>query len=83
MFEKEINDHTKVGYAETIGNPNANLIDIDAVAAVAYKHGFLVIIDNTFATPYLYRTGHLNMGLTWLSTQRPSSSAATGRLWAG
>lgn len=54
-FEKEINDHTKVGYAETIGNSNANLIDIDAVAAVAHKHGVLVIIDNTFATPYLYR----------------------------
>lgn len=54
-FEKEINDHTKVVYAETIGNPNANLIDIDAVAAVAHKHGVLVIIDNTFATPYLYR----------------------------
>ena len=42
-FEKEINDHTKVVYAETIGNPNANLIDIDAVAAVAHKHGVLVM----------------------------------------
>lgn len=54
-FEKEINEHTKVVYAETIGNPNANLIDIDAVAEIAHKHGVLVIIDNTFATPYLYR----------------------------
>lgn len=54
-FEKEINEHTKALYAETIGNPNANLIDIDAVAEIAHKHGIILIIDNTFATPYLYR----------------------------
>lgn len=54
-FEAQINDHTKVLFAETIGNPNANLIDIDAIAAIAHKHGILLVIDNTFATPYLYR----------------------------
>ena len=54
-FEKAINDHTKVVYLETIGNPNANLIDIPAVAEIAHKHGILLIVDNTFGTPYLIR----------------------------
>lgn len=54
-FEKEINEHTKVLYLETIGNPNANLIDIPAVAEIAHKHGILLIVDNTFGTPYLIR----------------------------
>lgn len=54
-FEKEINDHTKVVYAETIGNPNANLIDIDAVAAVAHKHGVWSLSTTPLLSPYLYR----------------------------
>lgn len=54
-FEKEINDHTKALYLESIGNPDINLADIPAIAEIAHKHGILLIVDNTFATPYLYR----------------------------
>lgn len=54
-FEKEINDHTKALYLESIGNPDINLADVPAIAKIAHKHGILLIVDNTFATPYLYR----------------------------
>ncbi|KRL82054.1 O-acetylhomoserine aminocarboxypropyltransferase/cysteine synthase family protein [Ligilactobacillus equi] len=54
-FATHINEHTKALYVETIGNPNADLIDIDAIAEIAHQHGILLIVDNTFATPYLYR----------------------------
>jgi O-acetylhomoserine (thiol)-lyase len=54
-FEKAINGKTKALFIETIGNPNTNIIDIEAVAAVAHKHGIPLIIDNTFGTPYLIR----------------------------
>jgi O-acetylhomoserine (thiol)-lyase len=52
-FEAEINEHTKALYIESIGNPGINLIDFEAVAAIAHKHGLLLIVDNTFGTPYL------------------------------
>ncbi|QEA53439.1 O-acetylhomoserine aminocarboxypropyltransferase/cysteine synthase family protein [Loigolactobacillus coryniformis] len=52
-FEAAINEHTKALYVETIGNPSINLIDLEAVAAVAHKHGLILIADNTFGTPYL------------------------------
>ncbi|MDW7670163.1 MAG: O-acetylhomoserine aminocarboxypropyltransferase/cysteine synthase family protein [Bacillota bacterium] len=54
-FEAAINEKTKAIFVETIGNPNINLIDLEAVSAIAHRHGIPVIIDNTFATPYLYR----------------------------
>jgi O-acetylhomoserine (thiol)-lyase len=54
-FEAAIQDNTKALFLETIGNPNASLIDIDAVAAIAHAHKIPLIVDNTFATPYLYR----------------------------
>ncbi|MGN0195701.1 MAG: O-acetylhomoserine aminocarboxypropyltransferase/cysteine synthase family protein [Candidatus Cryptobacteroides sp.] len=54
-FENAIQDNTKAVFIETLGNPNSNIIDIDAVAAVAHSHGIPLIIDNTFATPYLLR----------------------------
>lgn len=54
-FDKAINDHTKAVFIETLGNPNSNIIDIDAVAAIAHKHKIPLIIDNTFGTPYLIR----------------------------
>ncbi|MDK6804762.1 O-acetylhomoserine aminocarboxypropyltransferase/cysteine synthase family protein [Aerococcus sp. UMB7834] len=53
--EKLIDDKTRAIYLETIGNPKTNLIDIDKVSEFAHKHGLPVIVDNTFATPYLYR----------------------------
>jgi O-acetylhomoserine (thiol)-lyase len=54
-FEKAITPKTKALYAETIGNPQIDVLDIEKVAAIAHKHGIPLIIDNTFATPYLCR----------------------------
>jgi len=54
-FRKAINENTKALYAETIGNPGINLIDIEAVAKIAHENGIPFIIDNTFGTPYLIR----------------------------
>lgn len=54
-FEASIQDNTKAIFIETLGNPNSNIIDIEAVAAVAHKHGIPLVIDSTFATPYLIR----------------------------
>ncbi len=54
-FEAAIRDNTKAIFIETLGNPNSNIIDIEAVAAVAHKHGIPLVIDSTFATPYLIR----------------------------
>ncbi|KAA6322508.1 O-acetylhomoserine (thiol)-lyase [termite gut metagenome] len=54
-FEKAIQANTKLVFIETLGNPNSNIIDIDAVAAIAHKHKIPLIIDNTFGTPYLIR----------------------------
>ena len=54
-FEKAIRPETKLLFIETFGNPNGNVIDIEAVAKIAHSHGLPLIIDNTFATPYLIR----------------------------
>ncbi len=54
-FEKAIDEKTKAIFIETIGNPNATLIDIEAVAEIAHKHNIPLVVDNTFATPYLVR----------------------------
>ncbi len=54
-FEKAIKPETKLLYAETLGNPNSDVIDIEAIAAIAHKHGIPLIVDNTFATPFLLR----------------------------
>ena len=52
-FEKAIKSNTKALFFETLGNPNSSVIDIEAVAAIAHKNGIPLIVDNTFATPYL------------------------------
>ena len=54
-FEKAIDANTKALYIETLGNPNSNAIDIEKIAAIAHKHGVPLVVDNTFATPYLVR----------------------------
>ena len=54
-FRRAITDRTRALYAETIGNPTNNVIDIEAIAAVAHDAGIPLIIDNTFASPYLCR----------------------------
>ncbi len=53
--EQAIQDNTKAIYLETLGNPNSDIPDIDAIAAIAHKHGLPLVIDNTFGTPYLIR----------------------------
>ncbi|MDR3237784.1 MAG: O-acetylhomoserine aminocarboxypropyltransferase/cysteine synthase, partial [Spirochaetia bacterium] len=52
-FEKAIKPNTKAIFYETLGNPNSTVVDIEAVSKIAHKHGIPVIVDNTFATPYL------------------------------
>ncbi len=54
-FERAIRENTKAVFVETIGNPNANLVDIDALAEMCHRHGIPLVVDNTFATPYLFR----------------------------
>ena len=54
-FEAAITDKTKLIYAETLGNPNSDVIDLEAISAVAHKHDIPLIVDSTFATPYLLR----------------------------
>lgn len=54
-FENAIQENTKLIFIETLGNPNSNIIDIDAVAAIAHSHKIPLVIDNTFGTPYLIR----------------------------
>ena len=53
--ESAIQDNTRAIYLETLGNPNSDIPDIDAIAAIAHKHGLPLVIDNTFGTPYLIR----------------------------
>lgn len=55
VFEKAIKENTKAIFIETLGNPNSNIIDIDALSDLAHKNGIILIVDNTFATPYLLR----------------------------
>lgn len=54
-FERAVRPETRAIFIETLGNPNSNVIDIEAVAAVAHRHGIPLIVDNTFGTPYLIR----------------------------
>jgi len=54
-FEKAIKENTKAIFIETLGNPNSNITDIEKVAAVAHAHKIPLVVDNTFATPYLVR----------------------------
>ena len=54
-FEKAIQPNTKLLYAESLGNPNSDVIDLEAIADIAHKHGIPFIVDSTFATPYLLR----------------------------
>lgn len=53
--EAAIRENTRAIYIETLGNPNSDIPDIDALAALAHKHGLPLVVDNTFGTPYLIR----------------------------
>ena len=54
-LEGAIKDNTKVVYLETLGNPNSDIPDIDAISEIAHKHGLPVVVDNTFGTPFLIK----------------------------
>ena len=54
-FKAAIDDNTKAVYVESVGNPGANLVDLEAIAEISHAHGIIVIVDNTFGTPYLFR----------------------------
>ena len=54
-IEDAIQENTRLVYLETLGNPNADIPDLDAIAEIAHKHGLPVVVDNTFGTPYLIR----------------------------
>lgn len=54
-FKKAINEKTKAIFAETVGNPKGDILDIEAVAQIAHEHGIPLIVDNTFPSPYLLR----------------------------
>ena len=54
-YEAAIRPNTKLLYVESLGNPNSDVADIEAIAAIAHKHGIPLVVDNTFATPYLLR----------------------------
>lgn len=53
--ESAINEKTKALYIETLGNPNSDVVDVESVAKIAHKHKIPLVVDNTFATPYLVR----------------------------
>ena len=55
QVEEAITDNTKAVYLETLGNPNSDIPNIDAIAEIAHKHGLPLVVDNTFGTPYLIR----------------------------
>lgn len=54
-IENAIQENTKAIYLETLGNPNCDILDLDAISELAHKHGLPVVVDNTFGTPYLIR----------------------------
>ena len=54
-FEAAIQENTKAIFVETLGNPNSNLVDLEEIAAIAHKHNIPLVVDSTFATPFLIR----------------------------
>lgn len=54
-WENAVNEKTKAFFVEVVGNPNANVADLEAIAAIAHKHGIPLVVDSTFTTPYLNR----------------------------
>ena len=76
-IEKAITPKTKAVYIETLGNPAINIPDFDLIRDIAHAKNLPVLVDNTFATPYLFRPW--NTDLTYPSIPRQSSSADTAR----
>ncbi len=65
-----IKDHTKLLYGETIGNPGGNVLDIEVLANLAHEHGMPLMVDNTFATPYLCRPMEFGADIVVYSTTK-------------
>lgn len=78
-FENAINDKTKAVFIETIGNPNATLIDIEKVAAIAHAHKIPLVVDSTFATPYLLRPFEYGADIVFHSATKLSSAVTARR----
>lgn len=76
-LEKAIKDNTKLVFGETIGNPSVDVLDIKAIADVAHSHGLPLIIDNTFATPYLCRPFEHGADIVTHSTTKYCDGHAT------
>ena len=73
--ENAIQPNTKAIYLETLGNPNSDIPDIDAISAIAHKHGLPLVIDNTFGTPYPVSYTHLGI---LISPDRQSRNCLNG-----
>ena len=76
-FSRAIRNNTKALYVESLGNPNCDIVDMEALAEVAHAHGIPLIVDSTFATPFLFRPW--NTERTSWCIPLPNSSAATAR----
>ena len=76
-FEKAIKSNTTLLYAETLGNPNSDVVDLEAIAAVAHRHGIPLIVDNTFATPINCRPFEWGCDIVTHSTTKYMDGHAT------
>jgi O-acetylhomoserine (thiol)-lyase len=75
-FRRAIRPNTKILYGETLGNPRINVFPFEEVAKIAQEFGIPLMIDNTFATPYLFRPFEWGANISW-SIPQPSSSVDT------
>ena len=80
-FEAAIQENTKAIFVETLGNPNSNLIDLEKVAEIAHRHNIPLVVDSTFATPYLIRPIEHGADLV-IHSQRNLSAVMEQRLEA-
>ena len=83
-FEAAIRENTKAIFVETLGNPNSNLVDLEALAVLAHKHSIPLVVDSTFATPYLIRPLEYGADIVLHSATKfiggHGTAASTGRL---
>ena len=76
--ENAIQENTKAVYIETLGNPNSDVVDIEAIANIAHKHKIPLVVDNTFATPYLVRPIEYGADIVMHSTTKYIDGHALG-----
>lgn len=78
--ESAIQDNTRAIYIETLGNPNSDIPDIDALAELAHKHGLPLVVDNTFGTPYLIRPCPIIRTMLCIKNTSPQAAAQSSPL---